>query len=93
MRNSDASASAASTWAGQCQCVKYVDVEKGDLGKVRGAGVFDLTDVFEHGDPVFVVEWRVAGRHLKDQHSTSPPDTPQQPVYMSPSIFTADQHP
>ena len=49
--------------------------EKGNLGEVRGAAVLDLTDVFEHGDSVLVVEWRIAGCHLKDQHSTSPPDT------------------
>lgn len=47
--------------------------KKGDLGEVRGAGVLDLTDVFEHGDSVLVEEWREAGRHLKDEHSTSPP--------------------
>lgn len=51
--------------------------KKRDLGEVRGAGVFDLTDVFEHGDSVLMVEGWVAGRHLKDQHSASPPGTAQ----------------
>ena len=47
------------------------------LGEVGGAGVLDLADVSEHGDPVLVVEGGVSRRHLKDQHTSSPPATPR----------------
>ena len=45
------------------------------LGEMRRAGILDLADVPEHGDPVFMVERRVACCHLKDQDTNCPPAT------------------
>ena len=43
------------------------------LGEVRRAGVLDLADGLEHGDPVIMVERGAACHHLKDQHPGCPP--------------------
>lgn len=48
------------------------------LGEMWWAGVLDLADISKHGNPIFIVKWRIARRHLKDQHTSGPPVTTTQ---------------
>lgn len=43
------------------------------LGEMWRAGVLDLADVLEHGNPVIMVEGGAACHHLKHQHPRCPP--------------------
>ncbi len=45
----------------------------GYLGEVLREAVLHVTDVLEHGHTVFIIEWRIAGDHLIDQHTHGPP--------------------
>ena len=53
------------------------------------AGVLDLADVAEHGNPILVVEGWVACCHLKDQYTSCPPVAPLHQSQQQQKLCTA----